>query len=155
MAIVSLARYATDAAASFPSMVIRRLVPMSVSRPVGSLGCFYLFVAELAVGADRGPVSRHVRVVMAAEAAGRRNVALQIGIRAEGDHHGWKHVATVHALNGGNAPGDSLLIRGTALRREEVAQPAFDGTHRLVLARIRRFDEANPFAPDEWEVATH
>src|SRR4029434_9946843 len=127
MAIVSLARYATDAAASFPSMVIRRLLAMSIRR------CVDLLMAELALAADRGAVGRHVRVVVTAHAACGHEVALEVGIRPEADHHRGEDVAPVHVLDGRDAARERPLIDRVALRRIELAQAAFDRTHGVAL----------------------
>src|SRR3954471_20024679 len=120
--------------------VARATAPPELER---SLASFHL-VAVLAVATDRSAVGSHVAVVVAPEAAVRRDVTDVVRVHTEGDLHRGEDVAAVDALQRTDRARELALIGGLA--RVEGLQLAFDGRQALVLVRIFGFDQADALA---------
>src|SRR3954470_24462799 len=89
-------------------------------------GVVDLLVTQFAVGADRLPAARGVRLVVATEATVGCHVALVVEIGTEGDLHVGKYVAAVCALDGSHGLRQGCLIDGSAARFVEAAEALID-----------------------------
>src|SRR3954470_166520 len=112
-------------------------------------------VAERAVLRDRPPVRALVRVVVAAEAAGRVFMTDVIGVGPPTDLHRWKYVGAIdHAEDGGRV-ADRRALRGRhggILFRIEILEPLGDPLAGRTLRRIGGLEQPDRFAVQERQV---